>query len=525
MHPRPRTKQRASNVIGGSDDGRQASINMISSLAYRSATLARGVVIAVAVSDSPSSTSRGANSGRCVSAASILVVAGIACLVLLRWAADGAVPDSLITSAFANSPAAAVTFILAGASLWLLRLADADESTHPWRRRFAAATSGLVILVGLVTIARFLANRSPGGSQALLAHQFVRYPIPPNSGIGFLLIGSALCLGALRPRQSDKPAQLLALSTGFGALLVVIAHAYNFLTSYDIGSHIPAEPTTSVMFLLLCVGFLSLSPDRGLVGIITNDAAGGVMVRRLLVATVGIPFALGWLLLIGLSAGLFNPGVGVSLTVTLIVVAITALMLLTAQILNQTDVQRQQAQKQIGQLNEELEIANKHLRTLAYQDGLTGIYNRRTFDVRFDQELFRARRYGRDLGLAMIDIDNFKRINDLHGHSAGDMALRSVAELIAARIRGVDWVARYGGEEFVVVLPETSMEGAREAAEQLRSAIATTPIEIRSEKLRLTISVGVASLGEGAMTVQEMVDKADQALYIAKQGGRNQVRT
>ena len=279
------------------------------------------------------------------------------------------------------------------------------------------------------------------------------------------------------------------------------------------------------MFLLLCVGFLSLSPDRGLVGIITNDAAGGVMVRRLLVATVGIPFALGWLLLIGLSAGLFNPGVGVSLTVTLIVVAITALMLLTAQILNQTDVQRQQAQKQIGQLNEELEIANKHLRTLAYQDGLTGIYNRRTFDVRFDQELFRARRYGRDLGLAMIDIDNFKRINDLHGHSAGDMALRSVAELIAARIRGVDWVARYGGEEFVVVLPETSMEGAREAAEQLRSAIATTPIEIRSEKLRLTISVGVASLGEGAMTVQEMVDKADQALYIAKQGGRNQVRT
>lgn len=155
----------------------------------------------------------------------------------------------------------------------------------------------------------------------------------------------------------------------------------------------------------------------------------------------------------------------------------------------------------------------------AWTDGLTGLANRRAFDERLASEMARARRHGRRLSLALFDLDHFKGINDGHGHQVGDGVLVRFARLLAVSVREGELVARIGGEEFAWVMPETDEEGAYNAAERARAAIAR---EVFPGVGRLTVSVGVRSLEEGD-TTEELIRGADRALYWAKESGRNTV--
>lgn len=163
---------------------------------------------------------------------------------------------------------------------------------------------------------------------------------------------------------------------------------------------------------------------------------------------------------------------------------------------------------------------------LSANDGLTGIMNRRAFEERWDGEVARARRYGRPISIAAIDIDYFKQFNDTYGHAAGDMALRSVASVVRNRIRAGDFVARLGGEEFVIALPETSSANAVALAESVRRAVAENPITIPGSRtpVGVTISVGVASWPEHGEEVSRLLERADDRLYEAKLAGRDQVK-
>ena len=163
---------------------------------------------------------------------------------------------------------------------------------------------------------------------------------------------------------------------------------------------------------------------------------------------------------------------------------------------------------------------------LSANDGLTGIMNRRAFEERWDGEVARARRYGRPISIAAIDIDYFKQFNDTYGHAAGDMALRSVARVIRNRIRAGDFVARLGGEEFVIALPETSSAHAVGLAESVRLAVAGNPITIPGSRtpVGVTISIGVASWPEHGVEVSRLLERADDRLYEAKLAGRDQVK-
>lgn len=161
---------------------------------------------------------------------------------------------------------------------------------------------------------------------------------------------------------------------------------------------------------------------------------------------------------------------------------------------------------------------------LATTDPLMGLYNRRHFFALAQHEFEQTRRYNRPLSIIMLDIDNFKRINDTYGHLVGDQVLQALARQCRATVRSVDVIGRYGGEEIVVLLPETDQEGARQIAERLRSQLALMPIPVNGESLHITVSLGVAAAVDiGSIDLDRLIDYADQSLYVAKHAGKNRV--
>ncbi len=164
----------------------------------------------------------------------------------------------------------------------------------------------------------------------------------------------------------------------------------------------------------------------------------------------------------------------------------------------------------------------ERVRQLAYVDGVTGIFNRRYFELRIAEEIVRAERYNGGLSVIMIDIDHFKRLNDEFGHLLGDEVLRQVSTIFAQQVRKSDVVCRYGGEEFAIIVPETTGESATHLADKLRSVVASWFFP--GVPRPVTISAGVAEFFTHGDTRDAVIEAADKALYAAKQGGRNRVR-
>ena len=156
-------------------------------------------------------------------------------------------------------------------------------------------------------------------------------------------------------------------------------------------------------------------------------------------------------------------------------------------------------------------------------DGLTQVHVKRYLLEALEKEIMRARRHARDLSFLMLDIDHFKKINDVHGHLAGDHVLKEVARLIQQRIRRDEVLARYGGEEFAVILPETTLEGARALAEGLRERIDQSRFVFQGEVIHVSMSIGVAILQDSDRTSTDLIKRADDKLYEAKRSGRNRV--
>ncbi len=171
---------------------------------------------------------------------------------------------------------------------------------------------------------------------------------------------------------------------------------------------------------------------------------------------------------------------------------------------------------------------HEEIARLAVTDGLTGLYNHRAFQEKLSEEANRAERYFKTFSLIMLDIDHFKSFNDIYGHQTGDLALKEISKIIRNELRTVDFPARYGGEEFILILPETSVDGALIVAERIRNAVAEHPFTSTSEggeRLLLNISAGVACYPDDAASKEDLIKKADQALYFAKDKGRNTVCT
>jgi len=187
--------------------------------------------------------------------------------------------------------------------------------------------------------------------------------------------------------------------------------------------------------------------------------------------------------------------------------------------------ERERMEQELIHTRDQLLEANEELERLANTDALTGLANRRHFLDALDKELDRSARYERPVSLVLMDLDHFKDVNDSYGHAAGDKVLKGAARVLLDVCRDVDLAARLGGEELVLLLPETEAEGARAVAERVRRKIETA--RFRSpvgDQFRVTASLGVASVGSGSVTPGALLQRADEAMYSAKEEGRNRVR-
>jgi diguanylate cyclase (GGDEF)-like protein len=159
----------------------------------------------------------------------------------------------------------------------------------------------------------------------------------------------------------------------------------------------------------------------------------------------------------------------------------------------------------------------------ATTDGLTGLVNHRTFYEILERELYRSRRYGGKIALIMVDIDNLKSINDTYGHRAGDKVISEISQRLQHCIRQIDTAARYGGDEFAVILPNTLLNEAIVVADRMVKAVSEMPASWKRESLPLSVSVGVGQY-DASHTPEDVTSRSDQALYMAKQSGKNTVR-
>lgn len=177
----------------------------------------------------------------------------------------------------------------------------------------------------------------------------------------------------------------------------------------------------------------------------------------------------------------------------------------------------------LKRIQDRLEVTNRHLESLAVTDTLTGLVNRRGLLARLETEYARSLRTQHTFALAICDLDHFKRVNDTYGHPAGDRVLATFAATLRENTRCIDLAARWGGEEFAILLPESSAEDAVAALERLRRAVSELRIPHGDDMIAITVSIGVADYCIGDDLVEQLLERADSALYAAKSGGRNRI--
>jgi diguanylate cyclase (GGDEF)-like protein len=189
----------------------------------------------------------------------------------------------------------------------------------------------------------------------------------------------------------------------------------------------------------------------------------------------------------------------------------------------QTHLELKFAREELKKMLHQQKELIQELERLAHTDSLTGVWNRRYLFTLVEQELKRSRRYQRPFAVIMIDIDYFKKINDTYGHTIGDEVLIVMAQTVLNCLRTVDFFGRIGGEEFMALLPETDIDAAVMVAERIRENVETTGILTQEQQIFITVSIGVATHKLGDETVNVIIQRADKALYQAKNFGRNQV--
>jgi diguanylate cyclase (GGDEF)-like protein len=397
----------------------------------------------------------------------------------------------------ATHPLTALAMMLLGIGLVLWRPGRFSRPSQTLAS--GALLIGLARLVDLALGTDLLGPLTPFAGN-LEAERLAGRPVTmgANSAAMTAILGLAL---ALDSRRSFRIAQLCAF-IGLGVPLVAV-------TGYAYGlEHFYGQMALSTVVAALATGFgiLVASAQRGVLRAVLSPWVGGRIARTQILLGYVVPFLIGYALI---AIAAHNPKELFGLFVVLVSAFISGLIAFSAVVQEDVDRNRRGAERRLA-------IA-------ATQDPLTGLPNRRLLLQAADRELDRARRQHQPLAVLMVDIDHFKRLNDIHGHLAGDVVLRHVAALMRDGLRRQDLLARYGGEEFVALLPDTPLAGAAQLAEKLRQRVAGGDWNgLALIRGPVTISVGCAGYHPGD-SFQQLLNEADAALYQAKTGGRNRV--
>ena len=429
-----------------------------------------------------------------------VLVCAVALVVLAGWWWDRPLLTTVWPGQAAMTANAAIGFVLSGSSLLL------SQHYPPGRSNFGRGLSLAVLAIGAVTLAEYLWVTDLGIDHLIggpPANGSGRWPgrMGEPVAVGFVLLGG---LGLLPARR------WLYLREGLAVGLLAIA--MSGLASYGIALAGKSELLfgrmpihTALLLLLATLGWLSATPTLGLTRVATADTLGGALARRLLLPALLLPA------LFAFAFQLLQSWLGLPDTLAFVFMALfsggvaAGMVWWAANLFDKLERQRRES------------IA---LRNDAGTDILTGLANRRALDEALVGLLRSQREHDRMFSLLMLDLDRFKTFNDEFGHLAGDQVLRITGQLLRAALRPSDLAARYGGEEFVLLLPETDVAGAGEVAMRVLDAFRDFAWPYRA----VTVSIGVAqaAFGDGS---EDLIRRADVALYDAKHAGRDQAVT
>jgi diguanylate cyclase (GGDEF)-like protein len=366
-------------------------------------------------------------------------------------------------------------------------------------RSLAAWPAACAGLVGLATLFEYARN-SLGIDEILFKDSYsVHFPgrMAPITAANFVVVSVAMIYLS---RGWKSASQLCFGVLGFCSLFAVLGYAYGVPLLYGSIRYTAMALHTGAAFLLLSIGGLAASSDGGLLAIIWIEGASTHLVRRLLPASVLVPAAVGFVILRN-PISRIDPRLAAALIVLLNIVFFSVMVLRSSFVVYRLENDKQKAE------------------LLSSVDPLTQVLNRRGFEDALDQELTRWQRFKGSFSLVLIDIDHFKSINDLHGHLVGDAVLQKLTEAWRKHIRSVDVLARYGGEEFVLICLGTNAQGAFKAAEKIREAsLETSIVEFG---FAVSVSCGIAAIGDDGTSRKELLQSADGAMYRAKFEGRN----
>ena len=438
--------------------------------------------------------------------ASCIAAVMVGCLVLVGWILHLEFLKSGLLHSETIKANTALGLILLGVSSWLLLPDPPRRSRRCWGLFFGA----LLAAIGTMTVIEYAFGLDLHFDQLLfrddlgaLAGQFPGR-MAPVTAITFWVLGLALLLVDVETHGKQRPAQLLSLWGGFAGLMSLNGLINGATATYKVFSFAPVNVCTAIVLCAMSGAIFFSRPRAGIAGDLTGRFAGSVMARRFLPAMIVVPIFASWMRVQGQRAGLFGTGLGLAWGVTVNVAIVSLLVWWNARLLNRGE--------------ESLEEARKDKDTFyiaSLRDELTGLYNRRGFLSLAEEQIKLACSGRRELLVVFADVDGLKAINDQHGHSEGDRALRKAAEVLTAVFRDTDVVARLGGDEFAVLALDCSRSGLVRIRAHFDKMLRI--VNDLGNPWKLSISVGTVQVdSRHPLSIEELLDKADAIMYDRK---------
>jgi diguanylate cyclase (GGDEF)-like protein len=453
-----------------------------------------------------------------------LLAAALGVLGVGGWVIDVAPLRDLASSYASMKANTGIGLIGAGLALFAFTALPLKSRTGQVLRRGGAAAAGII---GLLTLIEHLASVDLGIDQLFVSDPWTTGDLHPGrmpraAAAGLVLYGLATVFTPRAPQWSFWTGFTCTAIGFWASVFAIVAYLFDAHSLETFASFARFSMHTAISFVVLFTGVMLATPDRGWARIVMTDKLGGVMARRLLPLMAVLPLAILWLTHKGAELGYYPDRLGEYIGAVALLIVLTTIVLVGCGRLNVLDAHR----RTIEEGRQRAHADALRMREIAGTDALTELANRRRFLVFAQEAMVRGAEQGTPVALLMVDIDHFKRINDTYGHAAGDQALRLLGATLRESTRRADCAARLGGEEFAILLPGAAPAVARSIAERICEQVAKLAVlDGAGRQFGYTVSIGLAALAEGDTRPEDLLARADAALYRAKRGGRNRVET